>query len=306
MTNPVLCPVCQSTDTALWSAAKDYEYKSTDKLYTYYHCHLCATIFIDPTPLGELTTIYPPNYYSFIEGKKSWAFRVKEWLDKKKFKKLLRQIKDDKVNVLDVGGGTGWLLDMVKRMDARVDITQVVDIDSGSKQPAEAKGHLYFQGRIEEFSTNTKFHLILMLNLIEHVSDPEAVLKNAKEMLAPGGIILLKTPNTQSWDARLFKKSYWGGLHCPRHWIIFSEKSFQLLANKTGLSVSSLQYTQGGVFWAFSLIVYLSGKNILKVTKERPVIFHPLFPFISSLFAAFDFVRKPFSRTSQMFITLKK
>ena len=123
-------------------------------------------------------------------------------------------------------------------------------------------------------------------------------------MLAPGGIILIKTPNTESWDARLFRKSYWGGLHCPRHWIIFSEKSFRLLVSKTKLSVSSLRYTQGGVFWAFSIIIYLHRKKILKVTRDRPVIFHPLFPLISSFFAAFDFIRRPLAKTSQMFIVL--
>ena len=306
MITSVPCPVCQSIDTSAWSTAKDYEYHSTEKSYTYYHCHHCETIYIDPIPLDELKTIYPPNYYSFVEGGKNWAFHIKEWLDKKMFQKLLRQIKGDTINVLDVGGGTGWLLNLLKKIDSRINITQVVDIDAGAKQQAESRGHLYFEGRMEEFKSDKQFHLILMLNLIEHVSDPVAVIHNATQVFAPGGIMLIKTPNTKSWDARVFKNTYWGGLHCPRHWIIFSKKSFRLLVEKTKLSVSALHYTQGGPFWAFSIIVYLSRKKILKVSRERPVIFHPLFPLISSLFAAFDFIRRPFARTSQLFITLKQ
>jgi SAM-dependent methyltransferase len=222
------------------------------------------------------------------------------------FRKLLGEINGDTVNVLDVGGGTGWLLGLIRKLDRRVNITQVVDIDANAKQTAEKNRHQYFEGRIEEFSTDQQFHLVLLLNLIEHVSEPEKVLQSIEKILAPGGIILIKTPNTKSLDSRLFRNSYWGGLHCPRHWVIFSEKSLRALVHKTNLSIESLKYTQGGPFWAFSIISYLSRKKILNVSKERPVIIHPLYPLISSLFAAFDFFRRPFARTSQVFITLKK
>jgi SAM-dependent methyltransferase len=302
--NPI-CPVCKNPDVALWSAARDYEYLSTNKNYQYYHCGSCKTIFIDPVPLQELKTIYPSNYYSFTSGKKNWAFKVKEWLDKRLFRKILPQIKAETINVLDVGGGTGWLLDVVKKMDQRTGVTQVVDIDPQAREQAERNGHLYFEGRIEDFQSQHQFHLVLMLNLIEHVSDPAKVLQSIEKILAPGGLILIKTPNTDAWDAKLFRRSYWGGLHCPRHWVIFSEKSFRILLQKTTLCISSLTYTQGGPFWAFSIIANLSRKKILKVTRDRPVIFHPLFPVISSLFAGFDFVRRPFAKTSQMFIILR-
>jgi SAM-dependent methyltransferase len=306
MDTPAICPVCKNKDTAYWSVARDYEYFTTEKNYHYYYCNRCNTIYIYPLPLDELKIIYPSNYYSFATGRKNWAFRLKEWLDKKLFSELLNQIKDDSINVLDIGGGTGWLLDLIKKIDSRVRLTQVVDIDPDARQTAEKNGHLYFQGRAEEFVTDQKFHLVLMLNLIEHVKDPQMILQSIQKILAPEGIILIKTPNIISLDSRVFKKSYWGGLHCPRHWTIFSEKSFRVLLQKTNLSISTLKYTQGGPFWAFSIIVYLSRKKILKVSKERPVIYHPLFPFISSLFAAFDFLRRPFSKTSQMFIVIKK
>ncbi|MCW3117049.1 MAG: bifunctional 3-demethylubiquinone-9 3-methyltransferase/2-octaprenyl-6-hydroxy phenol methylase, partial [Chitinophagaceae bacterium] len=305
MNNPVICPVCQSPDTALWANAMDYEYFSTDKLYTYYHCHACHTIYIDPVPSGELKIIYPSNYYSFAGVKKNRAFQVKEWLDKKLFRKLLRQIKADKINILDIGGGTGWILDNIKKTDPRINITQVVDIDPLARQKAEDNGHLYFEGRIEEFKTSQQFHLILMLNIIEHISDPEKVMQSLHDKLMPDGIILIKTPNTQSLDASLFKKKYWGGLHCPRHWIIFSEKSFRILLKELPFDIASLKFTQAGAFWAFSIIIYLSRKKLMVTGKERPVIYHPLFPWISSFFAGIDFLLSLFTRTSQMFIVLK-
>ena len=301
-----VCPVCQNLQTTLWSSAEDFEYHTSDKVYNYFSCNRCSSIFIDPIPIAELNAIYPANYYSFVSTRKNVVVHIKEWLDKQHFKRLLKYITCNEIKVLDVGGGTGWLAHALKKTDSRVVLTQIVDIDEKAKVIAEANGHLYFKGILEEFETAEKYHLILMLNLIEHVSDPLAVLQKASSMLSPQGIILIKTPNTISWDAQLFKSTYWGGLHCPRHWVIFSERSFRMLLMKTVLKVENLYYTQGGPFWAFSIIVWLYKNKLVTVTAERPVIFHPLFPLVSAAAALLDFIRRPFSKTSQMFIVLKQ
>jgi SAM-dependent methyltransferase len=300
------CPICSNSNTVLWSAARDYEYFSTGKTYEYFQCTDCGTLFIDPLPTDELAIIYPSNYYSFVTTKKNAVWRIKEWLDKRKLRSVLQGLKADEISVLDVGGGTGWLSTLVRQTDPRVKFTQIVDIDQAAKYKAEQEGHDYFQGRLEDFTTDKKFDLILLLNLIEHVAEPVSVLKKAGSLLRPGGVILIKTPNTQSLDARIFHRSYWGGLHCPRHWVIFSEKSFRKAAALSGLFVKSLDYTQGGPFWAFSIIIAFYRKGWLKVSRERPVIFHPLFPLVSACGAAFDFFRRPFAKTSQLFILLTR
>jgi SAM-dependent methyltransferase len=299
------CPVCFSNQTVLWSTAKDYEYFSTSKTYNYFQCTDCYSIFIDPIPVNELKSIYPSNYYSFVAGKKNGVIKIKEWLDKKYFKRILKNINEKEIRVLDVGGGTGWLSSLIKDTDERVIHTQIVDIDPNAKQLAISNGHMYFEGTLENFTTDKKYDLVLMLNLIEHVSDPLAVLQKASSLLSPNGIILIKTPNTRCWDARLFKKTYWGGLHAPRHWVIFSEKSFRQLVSATSLRIDRLKYTQGAAFWAFSIIAWLSNKNIIQTSATRPIVFHPLFPLISGPFAAIDFIRSLFSKTAQMFIVLK-
>ncbi len=286
--------------------AKDYEYFSVDEEFTYYGCAGCQTIFIHPIPVDQLETIYPSNYYSFVNKPKNVVFRLKEWLDKRFFKKILKQLPAQQLNVLDVGGGTGWMLAGLKKTDKRLGMTQIVDIDRQAKSIAEEKGHVYFEGTIESFTTDKRFHLILMLNLIEHVANPLAVMQKAGALLAPGGIIVIKTPNTISWDTRLYKRSYWGGLHCPRHWVIFSEKSFRLLLNSTDLKIKKLRYTQGAPFWAFSIMAALSRRKIIHTSAKRPIIFHGLFAPLSAFFAVFDFARKPFAKTSQMFILLGK
>ncbi len=303
---PEYCPVCKQKNISTWSVAKDYEYFSTAVEFTYYGCGDCASIFIHPVPADQIKKIYPSNYYSFLNKPKNIVVRLKEWLDKKFFHQMLKQLPFDKINVLDVGGGTGWMIDILKKADNRINFTQIVDFDETAKSIAEENGHAYFEGTIEAFDTNKKFHLILMLNLIEHVADPLAILQKTQSFLAPGGMIIIKTPNTDSWDARLYKKTYWGGLHCPRHWIIFSEKSFRLILKSTALKIKNLNYTQGAPFWAFSIIAALHRRKIVRISATKPIIFHWLFAPISAVFAVFDFIRRPFAKTSQLFIILTK
>lgn len=306
MALPAYCPVCHQSRVRHWSTAKDVEYFSSQAEYHYFECTDCGSIFIDPVPADQLRVIYPSNYYSFVPAKGNPVLRIKEWLDKLFLKKILQQLPAGPVRVLDIGGGTGRIPDLLRKSSRRVTDIQVVDIDPDAKAPVEEKGYSYFEGTIEQFETGKRFELVLMLNLLEHVADPKAVLQKAGSLLAPGGIIVIKTPNTRSWDARLFRKTYWGGLHCPRHWIIFSAESFRILLEGTGLTLRQLKYTQGAPFWAFSIIVALHRKKWVRVSAAKPVIYHWLFAPLSACFALFDFLRRPFAKTSQLFITVVK
>ncbi len=302
-----VCVVCGGDKVSIWSKCNDLEYLTSNEVYSYYKCDSCISIFIDPMPVSKISEIYPPNYYSFSDTKRNLAVWAKEYLDKLVFKRILSKIKKEEIKVLDVGGGSGWLLSIIRGMDARVNYTCVVDIDEKAKALAEKNGHHYFQGTIEEFASDEKFDLVLMLNLIEHIKDPRETLVKISTMMSKGGITLIKTPNIESLDARLFKKSYWGGLHCPRHWVLFSQKSFRHLVNGSDLSINKLKYTQGAPFWAWSFLITFQRLGLARITKERPVMFHPMIPLLHILFAAFDFIRGFFGcKTSQMFIELEK
>ena len=234
------CLNCESFDVHLWTKASDFEYFTTNKEFNYYYCKVCKVLFINPLPENDLKKIYPNNYYSFIDQKSNLVIKIKNCMDNLLFKKLLVKIKSNNISILDIGGGTGCLLDNLKSLDSRIAYTRIVDIDSKSKKIALRNNHKYFCGKIENFNTDKKFDLIIMLNLIEHVKSPTIILKKVKSMLKKNGKILIKTPNYKSLDALIFRKSYWGGLHCPRHWIIFSASSFKNISNLVGLKIHKL------------------------------------------------------------------
>jgi len=295
------CLACGSRDVAFWATARDVEYHSTDDAFSYVRCADCGALSIADVPVDRLGEIYPDTYYSFSEGEMSLAERVKQWLDRRMFRRLFAQLKGDSLAALDVGGGTGWLLTQARAVEPRLHHSAVVDIDAHAREGAEKLGHTFHLGRIEEFRSDRKYDLILLLNLIEHVDDPVAVLAGMGELLAPGGKILAKTPNHDSLDARLFRNRSWGGYHCPRHWVIFTPESFAKAVRRAGLNLDRIEFTQGAPFWAVSALEWMNRKGLARVDRARPMCRHPLFGPLLALFAALDIARKPFARTSQMF-----
>ena len=303
MTNAT-CLACGSAEVGHWATAADVEYQSVADRFSYVRCESCDALSINPVPRERLGEIYPSTYYSFNGDSASIAERVKQWLDRRMFRKLFASLQGESLSALDVGGGTGWLLSQAREVEPRLRRTVVVDIDGKAKAGAEAAGHEFFLGRVEEFESDRKFDLILLLNLIEHVDDPVAVLTRMRALLAPGGKILVKTPNHDSIDARLFRNHSWGGLHCPRHWVVFTPESFVRAAEKAGLQVQDIALTQGAPFWAVSILEYLGRKGWVRITGSRPMCAHPLFAPLLGVFGTIDMLRKPLGRTSQMFIQL--
>ncbi|MES2336796.1 MAG: class I SAM-dependent methyltransferase [Pseudomonadota bacterium] len=298
------CLACGSADTTLWATAQDVEYLSTPESFDYRRCDACDALSIDPVPRGRLGEIYPDTYYSFSPGKLSLAERIKQALDRRTFARLFKGVAGTSLSALDVGGGAGWLLTQARAVEPRLTRTQVVDIDGSAQSLAQAAGHDFFLGRIEDFTSTERFEVILMLNLIEHVDDPVAVLAKVRGLLKPGGRVLVKTPNHDSLDARLFRRHSWGGLHAPRHWVVFTPESFRTAADKAGLAVNRLTLTQGAPFWAVSALEFLSRKGLVSIRRDRPMCDHPLFGPLLGLFGGIDLIRGRFQRTSQMFVEL--
>lgn len=301
------CPLCQREGT-FHAKSMDIEYFTISEPVDIMRCDACDILFVHPMLTDKLDVIYPPNYYAYDDGAgKSFAVRVKEMLDRANLRRLLRQIPGESLNVLDVGGGTGWLASLARSVDPRVKFTQIVDLDRAAAAKAEANGHRYFCGRIEDFQTDVKFDLILMLNLIEHVAHPDEILRKTAELLSPTGRLLLKTPNFRALDAVIFRNQSWGGYHCPRHFVLFSRKSLENTMREAGLATEQFSYTQGAPFWAVSIMDLLRRIGLVKFTGrgDDTVAQHKLTPFIQAAAAVFDFARRPFSRLSQMIVVAR-
>lgn len=302
------CPVCGETEVELFAKAYDKEYFTSDKEYSYALCPSCTAVYLDSPPADRLDEIYPPNYYSYggIAESTTFTERVKEWLDVRMLAKVLKGIPGEKLRVLDVGGGAGWLLTTVRRADRRVTDTHEVDLQAAAAPLAEAAGHVYHCMPIEEFTSDEPFDLILMMSIIEHVPDPRRVMAAMAGLLSENGVLLMKTPNTATVDARLFRHRNWGGLHCPRHFVLFTEPGLDRLGRQVGLAKSDSYYTQGAPQWAISVMAWLSDRGWIKVSPQRPAYMNRVYEPLTALFAGVDFLRARFAPTAQMMVSFKR
>lgn len=79
-----------------------------------------------------------------------------------------------------------------------------------------------------------RFDAIVMSELLEHVPQPARFLRRAEELLEPGGILYLTTPNFGSLSRRLLGNA-WSVIH-PEHIGYFERSSLKrMLSENTGL-----------------------------------------------------------------------
>jgi 2-polyprenyl-6-hydroxyphenyl methylase / 3-demethylubiquinone-9 3-methyltransferase len=90
----------------------------------------------------------------------------------------------------DVGCGAGLLAEPLARMGAAV-----TAIDAAPENVAVAKLHADRQGLAIDYRAGEQFDLVTSMEVIEHVAEPAAFVAELAGLLAPGGIMILSTPN---------------------------------------------------------------------------------------------------------------
>jgi 2-polyprenyl-6-hydroxyphenyl methylase/3-demethylubiquinone-9 3-methyltransferase len=107
-------------------------------------------------------------------------------------------------SALDVGCGAGLLAEPVRRLGA-----DVIAIDAAPELIAAARAHAAGQGLDIDYraigveALDGHYDLVTALEVIEHVADPQAFVDSLAARLAPGGLLILSTPNRTAWSKLL-------------------------------------------------------------------------------------------------------
>lgn len=103
------------------------------------------------------------------------------------------------VNTLDVGCGRGYLLDLLADRGLTglhgVDVFDDVRSERWAYSTADVTGRLPFP--------DAAFECVVAGEIIEHVPDPDGLLRELRRVLRPGGTLVVSTPNMVSWANRV-------------------------------------------------------------------------------------------------------
>lgn len=219
------CKICDSTDLKI-------EFHTAT-------CQQCGVLLYYPYPV-----IAEPETEESIYGlREAWYYNTSHF-NHTNFTHMLRYATSDvkpetALKILDYGGGGGQFALVCKSNFPNAEV-MLVDYNDHSALPQWQP----YSRRIPflSFPTDeTRYDLIFLNDVFEHVEDPVAVLKLLADKLAPNGKIFIDTPR-QFWVyplSKLFSKKLYQkvltGTVSTAHLQIWSEKSFDMALQRANL-----------------------------------------------------------------------
>jgi SAM-dependent methyltransferase len=88
------------------------------------------------------------------------------------------------------------------------------------------------------------FQAILALDLLEHLPEPLALVRHARQWLKEGGVLLLQTPNARSLR-RFLHGAHWNMIQPDRHFVFHTVRSLRTMLTRHDFSLITLQSVSG-------------------------------------------------------------
>lgn len=176
-----------------------------------------------------------PSYYKESD---STLHRFKRKLTLKPILDIIRKVAtlDKPFSLLEIGSGSGFLMTFLESEYPQAKLTgieydeRLIPVIKSKVQRAKI-----IQGNAEEISfENETFDIIVSLQVIEHLYQPELMLIAAKKYLRPNGTLIFTTPNPEGLGARIMKTDWHG--YRDDHVSLKTTAEWRSMAEKCGLS----------------------------------------------------------------------
>ena len=241
-------------------------------------CDVCGVTWLDPQPhVDDLAALYQGSYMthaasatdavvsgldlryvSAAYGYGADAPQAQTWL------RAIRPL-DDLLGgrvcwlparasgvLLDVGCGSGAFLARMRGLGWQV---AGVEPDPAAAEAAKRVHGIDVETGLARFG-DRRFDAITMHHVIEHLPDPHAEVARIAQHLAPGGRLVIVTPNIRSAGRRLFG-AHWVHWDPPRHLWMFSRPALEQVVTAAGLQVER-SWTTG----RYARFVWTAGRRI--------------------------------------------
>jgi len=281
------CPICNSSNIALFKKGTvdpetvDVEnFNITDSAYgslwTSFSCKDCLFVFSNPyVPEEEIV-----SFYSRLEDRE---YSMEAEGRSKNFKTILRRLKrirkgteNSGNRLLDIGAASGIFLHLAKQEG--YEIYGIEPSEFLVKEAEKQYNIELFKGTVEDYKPKEKFSIITLLDIIEHLVEPDAFMTKVDSLLEENGILVLVTPDINSFAARLAGKRWWH--FRVAHINFFNLHSLRLLLQKHDYEI----ILKKKYIWNFSLFYlvtrlfpFLKKKKSLQKILKRLHLKLPLF-----------------------------
>lgn len=197
----IRCPLCQSQATRPVISEQNYFYDNILPLVRRYH--LAWIELLECKECGFGFTKEMPAEKGFFEQRYDLKFLNPEAESKNTFKdvyldRLLSRLpvyqEAQSPRLLDIGSFAGILMRRAKNLGYDV---EGVELNPGMAEYCQNQlGLTVFNGSFDLFPEKPHhFDAITMIDVLEHLWNPAAILEKAHRLLKPGGLILIKVPN---------------------------------------------------------------------------------------------------------------
>ncbi len=195
-----------------------------------YACRECGTVQQPSLPAGAaLHDLYRDMHDDAYLAEEEGRRRTANWLLD------LVQRRAPAGRLLEVGCGHGLLLDEARRRGY-----ETTGLELSGAAAAHGRDVLGLDVRrtpIEAFvaepGQRERYDAVLLVDVLEHLADPRAMLAHCQDLLAPGGVLAVVTPDPASVAARAAGRRWWGFL--PAHTYLLPRRTLREVMCGNGL-----------------------------------------------------------------------
>jgi 2-polyprenyl-3-methyl-5-hydroxy-6-metoxy-1,4-benzoquinol methylase len=251
------CYLCGSTAVTMHAANREY---------AYVRCRRCGLRRQYPVPDPDsLTVLYHSEFYQDrgLDKTLDDLPRFARELLADRLDRLTRAV-GKPGRLLDVGCGTGLFLETARRAgwEARGTETSEDSIAYARKFTSAP----IFHGELANLDDSTTYDALTYWDVLEHLPDPRAELRLARERLNPGGVVGVSLPSVQGLKARLQRDAWRYYAPSMGHISHFTPRTLSALLTQAGFRVLDVR-TLGAVnLWRFL------GEDPLSVRQSRPAL----------------------------------
>lgn len=233
-----ICPICGGNKAEPYFCADQAWYHdirfAPAKLWM--KCSSCHNLYAYNFPIQKRAEI---NGHYTKKNSRNFVFKHHPSL----YSNLFNNIKsfNSGNRYLEVGIGNGEMLACALEMGYQTDAVEICREDC--ENVSGLLGLDIKWADFLEYSTSKKYDVIVMGDVLEHISEPVRALEKAYEMLAENGVLWLSTPNFESAFTRIsgFNDPMWNQLN---HFTYFSFSGLKPILEKIGFDVKRYDISQ--------------------------------------------------------------